>query len=249
MDWLANISIQWIIVAALVLAVVRIGIAKSDALPRPLAASVGEFVEALLFALVLVFLVIRPFIVQAFYIPSESMVPNLLVGDRILVNKFIYRFREPQRGEIVVFKAPKRAAPDEKDFIKRVVGLPGDTVEVRDGKVYVNGKPSPDWMLPRVPDPSAPFDQQVQERNDPSRPPEALLYTFPDPNSSYDTAEFPFEARAGQPFKVPPGHLFVMGDNRNNSKDSHIWGPLERDRVLGKAMLIFWPPGRVRLLK
>ncbi|HEY3285118.1 MAG TPA: signal peptidase I [Armatimonadota bacterium] len=250
-DWLANISIQYIIIAAIALAVVRIGIARSEALPRSLAASAGEFVEALLFALVLVFLVIRPFIVQAFYIPSESMVPNLLVGDRILVNKFVYRFREPQRGDVVVFKAPPRAAEDEKDFIKRLVALPGDTVAVHDGKLFVNDKPFPDWMLPRARDPFASPEQMEAQRADPSRPAEPMDYVFPEPGKNYTHSDpqFPFDIASGKPMTVPPGYLFVMGDNRNNSRDSHFWGPLERDRVLGKAMLIFWPPNRMRILR
>src|SRR5205823_6429741 len=92
--------------------------------------SAAEFLESALIAIVLVFLVIRPFVVQAFYIPSGSMQPTLMVGDRILVNKFIYRIVKPNRGDVVVFVAPHLASTDEKDFIKRIVGLPGDTVQV-----------------------------------------------------------------------------------------------------------------------
>lgn len=207
MEWIANISIEWVIVISLALAAVRLSLAKAPALPKAISVQVGEFLEALLFAVVLVFLIIRPFIVQAFYIPSESMMPTLLKNDRILVNKFIYRFSEPHRGDIIVFKAPPQASPEEKDFIKRVIGLPGDIVEVRGGVVYINNKPlKEDYIL------------------------EPPMMDIP-------------------PVKVPPRHLYVLGDNRNNSRDSRYWGFLDRSRVLGKAWVIFWPPQRISLLR
>jgi signal peptidase I len=223
LDWLANLSIKWVVVASLVLAVLRIAVAKAKALPKGTASALGEFIEALLFALVLVFLVIRPFIVQAFYIPSASMRPALWESDRILVNKFIYRFRQPQRFDVIVFKAPPEASPDEKDFIKRVIGLPGEIVEVKNGRVYINHKPldenyvDEEWALP---------------------PPKKVPpHTVIRPEYEYG------------PYKVPPNMLFVMGDNRNNSKDSHYWQGLSMDRVLGKAMVIFWPPSRIGLVR
>jgi len=212
MEWLANISIQWVIVIVIGLAALRVGIiylGRSQAIPEGAASSAGEFVESALIAIVLVFLIIRPFIVQAFYIPSGSMHPTLLEEDHILVNKFIYRFRDPRHGEVIVFKAPPQASPDgtEKDFIKRVIGLPGDVIMVKDGKTYVNNKPLD--------------EPYIQE------PP---LYEY-------------------GPERVPEGKLFVMGDNRNDSNDSHQWGTLDRSRVLGKAMLIFWPLTRIRLIR
>jgi len=212
MEWFANLSVPWILVLVVVLAVCRLGVAmmgRSGALPQPAADSTGEVLESALIAIVLVFLIIRPYVVQAFYIPSGSMHPTLLEQDRILVNKFIYRFQKPRRGDVIVFKAPPQASPDgrEKDFIKRVIGLPGDTIEVREGRTYVNGKPLDEpYILER------PF------------------YEFP-------------------PQQVPQGTLFVMGDNRNDSNDSHNWGSLERDRVLGKAMVIFWPIKRIGMIR
>ncbi|MCC6442236.1 MAG: signal peptidase I [Armatimonadetes bacterium] len=210
MEWLANISIEWVIVLVLGLAALRIGIVylgRAQTIPEGAASSAGEFVESALIAIVLVFLIIRPFIVQAFYIPSGSMHPTLLEDDHILVNKFIYRFSEPKHGDVVVFKSPKEVSADEKPFIKRLIGLPGDEIKVEEGKTYRNGKPLTEPYILEEP-----------------------VYPF-------------------GPAKVPPGKLFVMGDNRNNSNDSHEWGMLDRDRVLGKAMLIFWPLSRMRIIR
>ena len=223
MDWLANLSIKWVVIGAVVLALVRIGVAKAKAIPKSVSSSLGEFIEALLFALVLVFLVIRPFIVQAFYIPSASMRPSLWENDRILVNKFIYRFRPPERFDVIVFKAPPEASLDEKDFIKRVIGLPGEIVEVHDGQVYINHRPL--------------NEKYVGEEWAMWPPKKVPPGTVIRPDYEYG------------PYKVPPHKLFVMGDNRNNSKDSHYWQALSMDRVLGKAMVIFWPPSRIGLVR
>ncbi len=183
----------------------------------PVAKSSAEMAESALMAIALVYLLIRPFIVQAFFIPSGSMIPTLLERDQILVNKFIYRFTPPKRGDIVVFKCPTYADPDgiEKDYIKRLMGIPGDTIEVKEGVVYRNGKPLKEPYTNQS-DPDANF-------------PGEILYDMP-------------------PVKVAKGEFFVMGDNRNNSNDSHRWGQLDRNRVLGKAMVTFWPIGRVGIL-
>jgi len=169
-------------------------------------ASTLEFVDSGLIALVLVFMIIRPFIIQAFYIPSGSMHPTLLENDKILVSKFLYRFEQPHRHDVIVFKAPPQAAPDEKDFIKRLIGLPGDTIEVRDGVVYVDGQPQHEDYIAEPP-----------------------AYDMP-------------------PVRVEPGKVFVMGDNRNDSNDSHAWGQLDETRIRGKALFIFWPIRRVGLI-
>jgi signal peptidase I len=195
-----------VIAAILMLFVARLILGKYK---TPLAKSMAEVVESALMAIALVFLFIRPFVVQAFFIPSPSMSPTLSEGDHILVNKFVYRFREPHINDIIVFKAPPEASDDrtEKDFIKRLVALPGDVIEVKDGALYRNGK--------RVREPFL-FDQKIG-------------YSM-------------------KPTKVPPGKLFVLGDNRNDSRDSHWWGTLERKRVIGEAMFRFWPLGRVGAL-
>lgn len=193
-----------------------------------------ELVDSLLVAVLLVFLILRPFVVQAFYIPSGSMIPTLEINDRILVNKFIYFFREPQRGDIVVFVSPPNADTEQKDFIKRVIGLPGDRLAVRDGYLWRNGQKV---IEPYVSEP--------------------MLYSFPGPPGAfqfpqgsyqYHSRSFDFNVTNGE-YVVPPGEIFVMGDNRNLSNDSHVWGPLPRQNVLGKAFCIFYPPARVRLLR
>jgi signal peptidase I len=141
-DWLANLSVKWVLIAASLLLVLRMTLPRMRALPKAWADSAAEFVESALIAIVLVFLVIRPFVVQAFYIPSGSMLDTLHIDDRILVNKFIYHFRPPEHRDIVVFPAPPQVSPDEKDFIKRVIGQPGDTVAVVPDTLMVDGKPA-----------------------------------------------------------------------------------------------------------
>lgn len=186
-----------------------------------------EFPIILIVAFALVFLVVRPYVVEAFYIPSESMVPTLEVGDRVLVNKFIYRFTEPERGDVIVFKTPEgvdnsvdgnpvarligwlRGNRDERqDLIKRVVGLPGDTVAIRNGNLFVNG----------------------ERQNEPY-----LNEELPD-QGFYERTE------------VPQGKVFVMGDNRANSRDSRFIGPIPKENIEGEAFLRFWPPGRLGTL-
>lgn len=175
-----------------------------------------EYAEAILVALFIA-LVIRTFVVQAFKIPSGSMIPTLEIGDHILVNKFIYGFRipytrvrlfpftTPQRGDVIVFVYPE---DHSKDFIKRVVGVEGDVVEIRDKKVYVNGKP---------------WDDPYGVYTDPREIPKGL-----DPRDNFG------------PVRVPQGQLFVMGDNRDNSRDSRYWGFVHVGEVKGKAFLIYY---------
>lgn len=175
---------------------------------------VREYGEALAVALLLA-LFIRSFIVQAFKIPSGSMIPTLVIGDHILVNKFVYGVRvpylgteilpvgKPHRGDVVVFIYPQ---DQDKDFIKRVVGVEGDTIQVRDKRLYVNDQLAADSHAHFVED---------NGRN--------MV-----PRDDYG------------PFRVPPGTIFVMGDNRDRSYDSRFWGPVALDKVKGKAFLIYW---------
>lgn len=322
------------------------------------AKSLGETAESLAVAMALVFFIIRPFIVQAFFIPSASMHPTLLEQDHILVSKFIYRFSEPKLGDVVVFKAPPEASPngEERDFIKRVIGVPGDTVrvtpgyvtigsdqynhqslrqtlqelskvEIRDGNVYEDGKvvPNREMVLlaqPRNPGVSVRVDKDslgqdkviffageftVEEYTAGTLPdllqarhriklrdnaiyrdgkkvnnaelarlagmPGAKVkvvpgwvylngkalnesYTAEDPDGPYP---LPVTDRAWittkkigkenvQFVKIPKGKLLVMGDNRNDSFDARFWGLLDRKRMLGKAMVIFWPVTRMRIV-
>jgi len=181
-----------------------------------------EYLEALIVAAVLA-LLIRTFVVQAFKIPSGSMEDTLLIGDHLLVNKFIYGshipftdswvfpLRDPERGDIIVFEFPEdegKSYFDRRDFIKRVIGVPGDVVEVRNKKVYVNEK------LLRLP--------QEVHKDDDVLPPDKAPRDF---------------MRA---VKVPPGMYFVMGDNRDQSYDSRFWGFVEREKIKGLAFIKYW---------
>jgi signal peptidase I len=169
---------------------------------RPNRSLCREYAEALIVSVVLA-LVIRTFVVQAFVIPSGSMLPTLRIGDYVLVNKFVYLFRPIRRGDIIVFKFPQ---DETRDFIKRVVGLPGETLEIRDRQVFIDGKP--------LHEPYAVY----------SEPP---LLRAPTP---YHLA----------PMVIPPGHLFMMGDNRDNSLDSRAWGLLEEAKVVGEASIVYF---------
>ena len=161
-----------------------------------------EYLVILLVSFALVFGFVRPFVMEAFWIPSGSMIPTLEIGDRVLVNKFIYRFTDPSRGDIIVFESVDNS---NEDLIKRVVGLPGDTIAVRGGKLFVNGEPQKEpYTNKKVPDRS--FYAQTT---------------------------------------VPKNHVFVMGDNRGNSADSRVFGPLPEKNIEGEAFLRFWPPDRI----
>ena len=163
----------------------------------------AEFVVTIIVAFVLVFGIVQPFIVQAFRIPSESMVPTLEARDRVLANKFIYRFTEPERGDIVVFGSVENG--DDDTLIKRVVGLEGDEIRVQGGLLFVNGEPQ---------------------------------------EETYLNEEEPFRGYYG-PATVPEDHVFVMGDNRGNSADSRVFGPVPLDNIKGEAFVRFWPPSKI----
>jgi signal peptidase I len=188
----------------------------ADRTQPPQKGKLRENIEALIIAIILA-LFIRAFVVQAFKIPSGSMKNTLLIGDYILVNKFIYGVKipfteitvipvkKPQRGDIVVFRFPKDPS---KDFIKRVVGIGGDTVEVRNKQVYVNGEPQQD---------------------------DFTIHTDPEIQRGFHKIRDNFG-----PVEVPEGKLFVMGDNRDESNDSRYWGFVDLGAVRGKAFIIYW---------
>lgn len=200
-----------------------------------------EFVEAIVVALVLA-LFIRTFIVQAFKIPSGSMIPTLLVGDHILVNKFIYgigipftddkliEFGTPKRGEVIVFKFPKDPS---KDFIKRVIGLPGDTVAIKNGVIQINGTPVP--MISK-----GSYDYQEASEGELLKNTlhEEVLGDNPHPVIMASTGFF--GPREFDPVTVPDGQLFMMGDNRDRSNDSRYWGFVDISAVEGRAIAIYW---------
>jgi len=184
--------------------------------------TIREYFESIVIAVILA-LFIRTFVVQAFKIPTGSMEENLLIGDHLLVNKFVFgptataveRALLPvapiKRGEVIVFKYPEEP---ERDFIKRVIGLPGERVELREKKVYINDRPLDE-----------PYVHFLQP---------------PGQNSEFhEVTSFDVRERYG-PVTVPPNHYFVMGDNRDNSQDSRYWGFLPRELVKGKALIIYW---------
>ena len=203
----------------------RTGMARTDVQTGPAAAvtlprrksTAREYAEALGVALLLA-LVIRTFVVQAFKIPSGSMLPTLQIGDHILVNKFVYGprleipltqvslgqlpgLRKPRPGDVVVFVYPNDRS---KDFIKRVVAVEGQTVEVRGRRLLVDGKPADD------------------------------------PHASWSSRREGGQGDDMRPFAVPPGHVFVMGDNRDQSYDSRFWGPVPMSDLKGLATVIYW---------
>jgi signal peptidase I len=180
---------------------------------------VREYFESIVIAVILA-LFVRTWAVQAFKIPTGSMENNLLIGDHLLVNKFVFGptgsplertllpVRDIRRGDIVVFKYPEEP---ERDFIKRVIGLPGETVELRNKKVFIN---------------SQPLDEPY------------VHFLDPTPHTGEVTS---FDVRERyQPVRVPEGQYFVMGDNRDNSQDSRYWGFLPRHYIKGRALMIYW---------
>jgi signal peptidase I len=184
----------------------------------------GRWITELI-VIVMIVLLIRAFVAQAYNIPSGSMKPTLLVGDFILVNKLVYRFSEPKRGDIVVFKYP---IDPNIDFIKRIVALPGEEVEVRNNQVFINGKP-----LPLI-------EVEKGEENGVRK----VIYEEVLPEGIKHKVQFyedfPFSKRDFGPVVVPPNHYFVMGDNRDNSEDSRYWGFLPRENIVGKAFVIYF---------
>lgn len=154
-----------------------------------------------------VFMTVYLFLVQPHQVDGDSMYPTFHNGEYLLTEKVSYYLHKPERGDIIVFEAPPN--PD-KDFIKRIIGLPGETVLIKDGQVFINGKKLSEPYLP--------------------------AYTY--------TTEGTF-----QEITLKPEEYFVMGDNRPSSSDSRSWGPVKRDKIVGKAWFVYWPPNRIRFVK
>ncbi len=181
--------------------------------------TIREYFESIVIAVILA-LFVRTWVVQAFKIPTGSMENNLLIGDHLLVNKFVFGptgssaersmlpVRDVRRRDVIVFKYPDEP---ERDFIKRVIGLPGETLELRAKKVYVNGQP---------------LDEPYVHFLEPA-------------SNAQEVTSFDVRERYG-PVRVPEGHYFVMGDNRDNSQDSRYWGFLPAHYVKGRALMIYW---------
>jgi signal peptidase I len=192
-----------------------------SSLDEPIAPKVenpwAETLKTIGFSVILA-LGIRTFVADSRYIPSGSMLPTLQIDDRLIIDKISYRFSDPQRGDIVVFNPTAElerelkadGEPKYKEaFIKRVIGLPGDRIDVRGGKVYINRKLLPENYLGEPP--------------------------------KYDWSSTELTADG----IVPKGNYLVLGDNRNNSYDGHYWGFLPKDKIIGRAIIRFWPINRV----
>jgi signal peptidase I len=185
-------------------------------------AAIREWAEAIIVALILA-IAIRTFILQPFRIPSTSMVPTLLVGDRLMVNKLSYGaivpftthrlpgFSKPKRGDIVVFRSPEDR---KKDFIKRLIGIGGESIEIKLGDIYVNGQKVTNPVI--------------------------------DNTYYYNRGTY---GEVNKTITVPTGYYFVLGDNSGSSSDSRFWGFVPQEDVIGKAEFIYWPPMRIRFLK
>ena len=321
-EMLANLNILWILAIVTGLTVLRLAFIY---VPTPTARSVAEILESGMIAVALVFLIIRPFLLQAFFIPSPSMEPTLLgkngSGDRILVNKFAYRFGKPNHDDVVVFLAPPAAMEGDPEFIKRLIGLPGDRLEAVSGYVMVGGKRLNHYQLRQALAQAGEFGPEAQAAGDVdqadhhvkfvtdgvmadskliSKERLAEIFTgmahtpvtvrpgyvirdgqkldepFIAEDPDYDMKiyhgeplkhEFgpyqeeikwnnqpitpaEFQQEYAQPTEpLPADHYMMMGDNRNDSNDSTNWGPLEAHRVVGRAQVIFWPPGRIGAIR
>jgi signal peptidase I len=333
MEWLADVTYKTILV--LVGAGMQFHAAtRLSGKEAPAPTRWTENVEVVLSMVVVLFLIIHPFLFQAFFIPSPSMEPTLHgppdhpIGDRLLVDKLIYRFADPRRSEIAVFRAPPHADPDEKDFIKRVVGIPNDTIEVVPPRLLVDDKIAlrltseadeagqAGWLsvepeeLPlhvngrRIQLPSGTVESPVTVIVDP-RPAvrfdpyrvevggkvlltddsggiqarhriraygaekavngsvyliegEPRLFVIRGNRLAYAPGKLRVNGRdVHEPYvheppayglapqRLGPGEYFMMGDNRNNSNDSHHWGALKRERFIGRAEVRFWPLDRI----
>lgn len=190
-----------------------------------LVSTIYEYIKVVLTALILA-LIIRTFVIQAFKIPSESMVPTLQVRDHLFVCKFLYglpipftekhilQWHDPQRGDVIVFRYPNDPSTD---FIKRVIGLPGDKIMIKNRQIYINDKPL-----------NEPYKIHASHSS------RSIFYSTQD---NWDT-----------PRIIPPDSYYMIGDNRDNSRDSRFWGVLSRKHIRGKALFLYWPPSRIGLI-
>jgi signal peptidase I len=282
-DQLANISPTIVVAVIAGFTILRLMLVKL--LREGWARTISETCDTVTFVLALAFLLIRPFVAQAFYIPSESMVPTLEIGDRLIVDKVSFRLHNPNRGDVLVFAAPPEAtgsATLEQDYIKRCIGLPGERVEVHGAKLKIgdevyespgddpNGHTAQqtlrdklgiddkksvrfykDYVLVDKKEKILPADIARQFGQPGAKveltPGEVLIdgkpldepYINEDPG--YNMTTIPNQ----EDNVIPPGHYFMMGDNRNHSADSHVWGKLAQWRIVGRGIVTFWPITRM----
>ncbi|RYG71335.1 signal peptidase I [bacterium] len=231
-----------------------------------------ETIDSAAIAIGLVLFIIQPFILQAFFIPSGSMEDTLRIGDRLLVSKLVYRLKEPAYQDVIVFKAPEAAllnqnGPKDVDFIKRCMGLPGDSVEIRKRVMFRNGvevkEPYTRWSDPQS---SVALTGSPDEGSGGGQPRDSYDMKIVGEavySREYETADQPGPWRANnitvapadqqaitdaKPGKIPQGFYLMLGDHRNNSNDGHVWGFAPRSSMVGKAICVFWPPTRLGLV-
>lgn len=277
-DKIARTSLSHILIFAVVLTVVRIAVLpylrntplhRQDGLYKTVRL-LNEGCDALIYASVVVFMLVRPFGIQTFHIPTGSMLQTLYERDFIVANKLIYRYTEPKVGDIVVFHPPLAAfGPNDQqtDYIKRLVGAPGDIVELRDMKLYRNGKPVDEpylfysvpgsgysnafQPLPKEDWPSL-LNQQpdfkLVEVEGQTKP---LLYKGDVANASFFGTKEPYQDPMANSWielpaaKVPDGYFLFMGDHRNGSSDGRMWGLVPRENIIGRSEFIMFPLGRI----
>ena len=210
--------------------IARVALSVKRPARRPVATA-RVYLDALIAAALLA-LFLTTFVVRTFYIPSVSMVPTLQVGDVLLVDEMAYRLTPPQEEDIAVFRPPVSSG---EDYIKRIVGVPGDTIAIENGVIYRNG------TALREPYENQPprYDLAIRRYG---------IYVDGralDPH----VADLPPKRFWEAPNRIPDGYYFVLGDNRNYSDDSHVWGFVQRARFVGRAFLILWPLRRLRALQ
>lgn len=266
-DQLARTPLSKVLIFVSVCTIIRIALAPYlNSVPKHLQSTGGfktarfanEAMDAIVYAGVFVFLLIRPFAIQAFKIPSGSMLETLQINDFIVANKAIYRYTEPKHGDIIVFRPPARAILDKNqfdsdgdvnvDYIKRCIGLPGDVVEIRDGQLYRNNvpvkepylreKPQLDFKLVNYKGRIMPCQISADWVN-------AESFGMAQEFQLNDTVEMQ-NVRELPPAPVPSGFLLMMGDNRNGSFDGRGWGLVPRVDVIGRSEFIWMPFNRWR---
>jgi signal peptidase I len=197
-------------------------------------AVIREYLDAFIIAGVVALLLMH-FVVRTFWIPSGSMEPTLAVNDVLLANEIQYRIGVPQDGQVAVFKPPSQVPElGDTDFIKRVIAGPGDTLRVHNGIVYRNGKALDEPYIMQKPD----YELELKNYD-------LVVDGIPlDPTRSVVPPKAEWQASD----RVPNDYYVMLGDNRNNSDDSHLWGFLRRDQFVGHAFLVFWPVTRAKVL-
>jgi signal peptidase I len=234
---------------------------ENETPPGPPKSVWREYFESAVVTFIM-FLFFISFVGRTVAVPTSSMENTIMVGDHFLINKFIYgpgsRFpllpqREVKRGDVVVFKYPgdryhkgndeaRGIIPFETYYIKRVIGLPGDTIEIRGPKVYINGQPLPERRVEAY-QPCDKCPVRVVPGSESGEGPYTVYYngtTLAAGDDARNSDPEYYRFGVARPYTIPPGHYFMMGDNRDNSEDSRVWGPLDANLVVGRAAFVFW---------